>query len=226
MGDIRMKASSSISDLIDQLRWAGEKAATSGLVQGSGGNLSARLPGEDHCVVTASGTWLDALDADDFSVVSLDGSVLSGNPHPSSEVKLHLASYRAREDVTAVIHLHPQTSVLLSALRRRIRLFTIDHVYYVRDIAVTPWIPSGSDELAQAGANALETANVVILGNHGCSVVADSVELAYKRASNLEEASIATYRALLLGDEETDCPPEYLSLLEGRSADPVARLRH
>jgi L-fuculose-phosphate aldolase len=147
MSEKLKRAASTIEDLVEQLRWAGEKAASSGLVQGSGGNLSARLPGADHCVITASGTWLDALEIEDFSVVSLDGRVISGNPQPSSEVKLHLASYLAREDVTAVIHLHPQTSVLLAALHRRIRFFTIDHVYYVRDVAVTPWIPSGSDEL-------------------------------------------------------------------------------
>ena len=115
--------------------------------------------------------------------------------------------------------------------------YTPPHVFdaldcrFAMDVAspgrdVTPWIPSGSEELAQAGADALRAANVVILGNHGCSVVADSVELAYKRASNLEEASLATYRALLLGDEDTECPPEYRALLEGRAADPVARLRH
>jgi len=226
MSERRLSRAQSIGDLIDQLCWAGEKVASRGLVQGSGGNLSARLPGSDHCVITASGTWLDALDREDFSVVRLDGKVLDGNPVPSSETKLHLASYRAREDVTSVIHLHPQTSVLLTAMGRRIRLITIDHVYYVRNVAVTPWLPSGSSELADAGARGLADANVVILGNHGCSVVADSVELAYKRAANLEEAAAATYRALLLGDEETECPAEYRALLEARAGDRLAQLAH
>jgi L-fuculose-phosphate aldolase len=56
--------------------------------------------------------------------------------------------------------------------------------------------------------------------------VADSVELAYKRAANLEEAAAATYHAILLGDEHTECPQEYRALLEGRASDAVARLRH
>lgn len=214
------------ASLIEMLRWAGQKAARSGLVIGSGGNLSARLPGSDVCIVTASGTWLDELTKEDFSIVQLDGAVVGGNPKPSSEIQLHLSSYLARPDVNAVIHLHPQTSVLLHALNVPIRLLSIDHVYYVRRIATTPWLASGTEALATAAAEALSESNVVILGNHGCSVVAEDIELAFKRASNLEEASIATYRSLMLGDAETTCPPEYLALLEERSDDPVLRLRH
>jgi len=197
--------------LVDQLIHLGAKAVDRGLVLGSGGNLSARLPGGEECVVTASGTWLDELAPDDFSVVALDGSLRGGNPRPSSEVALHLHSYRARPDVNAVIHLHPQLSVLLDALGHRIRLITIDHAYYVRAVATVPYIASGTEELAVAGAAALAEADAVILGHHGCSVAGTTVEEASKRAANLEEAAVATYRALTLGDTTTECPPEYLA---------------
>ncbi|MCW2608712.1 MAG: putative aldolase, partial [Frankiales bacterium] len=84
-------------DLVDALAVVGRKSVAAGLVIGSGGNLSARLPGGDACVVTASGTWLDELTRDSFSVVSVaDGTVLDGHPRPSSEVALHLATYRVR----------------------------------------------------------------------------------------------------------------------------------
>jgi L-fuculose-phosphate aldolase len=196
--------------LIDELVHVGRKAVARGLVLGSGGNLSARLPGADECVVTASGTWLDELTPDDFSVVGLDGAHRGGHPAPSSEVQLHLHSYRARPDVNAVIHLHPQLSVLLDALGHEVRLFTIDHAYYVRRVATVPYIASGTEELARAGAEALAGADAVILGHHGCSVVGPTVEAAHKRVANLEEAAVATYRALLLGDTTTVCPPQYL----------------
>lgn len=197
-------------DLVRQLSRVGRKAVDRGLVLGSGGNLSARLPGGDECVVTASGTWLDELTPDEFSVVALDGTLRGGHPKPSSEVQLHLYSYLARPDVNAVIHLHPQLSTLLDALGHEIRLITLDHAYYVRKVVSTPYLPSGTVELAQAGADALADADAVILGHHGCSVVADTVELAHKRVANLEEAAVATYRALTLGDTTTVCPPEYL----------------
>jgi L-fuculose-phosphate aldolase len=217
---------SSMSQVIEQLQWAGHKAGSSGLVLGSGGNLSGRVPGSDVFAVTGSGTWLDDLGVDDFSIVRLDGAVVDGNPHPSSELKLHLASYHARPDINAIIHLHPQSSVLLDALGHRIRLITIDHVYYVRDIVTTKWLPSGSAELAEAGADAIKAANVVILGHHGCSVVAETVELAYKRAANLEEAALATYRALTLGNSDAECPSEYRRLLDKRESSVRLRSSH
>jgi L-fuculose-phosphate aldolase len=201
-----------MDDLIQQLITVGRKAVSAGLVIGSGGNLSARLPGADECVVTCSGSWLDELTEADFSVVAIaDGTVRGGHPKPSSEAQLHLATYRVRADVNAVIHLHPQASVLLDALGKPIRLLTIDHAYYVREVRSTPFIQSGTPELAQAGADAVaDGCNCVILGHHGCSVLGETIELAHKRAANLEEAARATLTMLQLGDTTTACPPEYL----------------
>ena len=202
-----------MNTLIDQLITVGRKAVAAGLVIGSGGNLSARRPGADECVVTCSGSWLDELTPADFSVVAIaDGAVRGGHPAPSSEALLHLATYRVRPDVNAIIHLHPQASVLLDALGHPIRLLTIDHAYYVREVRSTPFLQSGSPELAEAGARAAaDGCNCVILGHHGCSVLGDTIELAHKRAANLEEAAKATLTMLQLGDTTTACPPEYLA---------------
>ena len=205
-----------MSDVVDQLIRYGRKAVAGGLVIGSGGNLSAREAGADAIWVTASGTWLDELTREDFSLVGIaDGEVRDGHPSPSSEVPLHLHSYRARPDVNALVHLHPQTSVLLDAMGHAIRLVTLDHAYYVREVRAVPYIRNGTVELAEAGADAIrDGCNCVILGHHGCSVVADSAELAYKRAANLEEAARATYAALLLGGAVPACPPEYVAGLD------------
>lgn len=208
------------AELAQQLAVVGRKAVAAGLVIGSGGNLSARLPGADECIVTASGTWLDELTLTSFSVVAIDdGAVRGGHPTPSSETPLHLATYRVRPDANALIHLHPQLSVLLDALGHPIRLITLDQAYYVREVRSTPYLPSGTQELADAGAAAVAGGcNCVILGHHGCSVVADTVELAHKRVANLEEAARATFNALLLGDRSTVAPPEYLERVRSLEA--------
>ena len=213
-----------VKDLVDQLIVVGRKAVAAGLVIGSGGNLSARLPGADECVVTCSGSWLDELTPDDFSVVAIaDGQVRGGHPRPSSEAPLHLATYRVRPDANALIHLHPQTSVLLDALGHPIRLLTIDHAYYVREVRSTPFIQSGTPELAEAGANAVaDGCNCVILGHHGCSVIAETIALAHKRAANLEEAARATLTMLQLCDTTTACPPQYLETIRANEAAAVA----
>ena len=211
-----MRVATTIDDLYDQLADVGRSAVRSGLALASGGNLSARLPGSDRFVVTAAGTWLDRLTPDDFSTVAADdGRVLGGAERPSSEWKLHWRTYQRRPDVHAVVHLHPQHAVLVDALGEEIRLVTLDHAVYVRSVGHVPYHPNGSDELADLSAEQAEQHDVMVLAHHGCSALGADVGMAFRRAANLEEAAVATYRLLALGDRTLRFPAEHL-----------ARLRH
>lgn len=248
-------------DLRDQLAYVGQDVVRAGLVVGSGGNLSARLPGGDSCWVTAGGTWLDRLDRASFARVRIsDGSVQPGGPEdpdgsiqladsgmpggrrhpaapdgvdgaarmpgppPTSEIGLHLATYRARPDVRAIVHLHPQTVLLLDALGERVRLVTTDHGFYLRRVARVPFRSPGTVELADLAADATrDGTNCLVLSQHGCSVLGESVEIAHKRAANLEEAALLTYRALVAGglDRLPDCPAEFLARLDRTDANTI-----
>src|SRR3954452_20395085 len=196
--------------IIEQLIDAGRYAVERGLVNASGGNLSARLPGDDAFVVTGTGTWLDRLTAADFATVGLDGGH-RGGPAPSVEWRLHHRTYQVRPDVDAVVHLHPQHAVLVDALGHRIRLITLDHVYYLRSVGTVPYHPNGSDELADGAAEQARQHDCIVLSHHGCSALGPDVGMAFRRALNLEEAATATYRALLLGDTDCTFPPEGLT---------------
>jgi L-fuculose-phosphate aldolase len=195
-------------EAIDQLVDVGRSAVAHGLVVASGGNLSARLPGASEFVVTGAGTWLDRLTPADFSVLSLEGDVIGGAEDPSTEWKLHQRTYRVRADVHAIVHLHPQHAVLVDALGHPIRLLSLDHATYVRSVGTVPYFPNGSDELADAAAERSRDHDCIVLSHHGCSALGDDVDMAYRRALNLEEAATATYRMLLLGDTTTAFPAE------------------
>jgi L-fuculose-phosphate aldolase len=130
--------------LIDQLLDAGRHLVTRGLVQASGGNLSVRLPGTDHFLVTGSGTWLDRLTADDLVELTLHGERVSGAQRPSVEWKLHQRTYAVRPDVQAVIHLHPQHVLLVDMLGAPIRFTTLDHQFYLGSAGRVPFHPAGS----------------------------------------------------------------------------------
>jgi ribulose-5-phosphate 4-epimerase/fuculose-1-phosphate aldolase len=189
-----------------------------GLVVGSGGNLSARVPGADTVWVTGAGTWLDRLDRPDFAQVNLATGAVVGNGTtvPTTELALHLATYRLRPDVHAVVHLHPQTALLLDALGERVRLVSTDHAFYLRRVARTPYRQPGTVELAEIVARAaVEGTNCVLLAHHGCSVLGETVELAHKRALYLEEAAQLTYRALAAGVLAglPECPAEFTAAL-------------
>jgi ribulose-5-phosphate 4-epimerase/fuculose-1-phosphate aldolase len=194
-----------------------------GLVVGSGGNLSARVPGADTVWVTGAGTWLDRLDRPDFAQVNLmTGAVVGdGTTVPTTELALHLATYRLRPDVHAVVHLHPQTVLLLDALGERIRLVSTDHAFYLRRVARTPYRQPGTEALAEIGARAAaDGTNCVLLAHHGCSVLGETVEQAHKRALYLEEAAQLTYRALAAGllSRLPECPPEFTAALSRGAA--------
>ncbi len=207
------------AELVGPLAELGRGLVGAGLVLASGGNLSAREPGAAVIAVTARGTWLDRLGPADFALVRIaDGAVVGGAADPSTELALHLECYRARPDANAVVHVHPQTSVLLTALGHPIRSITTDHAAYVGPVRVAPYRHPGSPELATEAAALLADGecDCVVLSHHGCSVVADSVEMAHRRALNLEEAARLTYAALLLGDTATECPPGYRDRVRGR----------
>jgi L-fuculose-phosphate aldolase len=196
--------------IAEALLFQGNKLVINGLVVGSGGNLSGRLPDGGGFLITPSGYSIAELTPDQLVVVGLDGSVADGQLKPSSEWPMHAAAYNARPDAEYVFHLHPPVSTTLHAIGQPIRHLTTDHAYYVRDIHEVPFINSGSPELAAAVATQLDGAEVVLLRHHGCLLVANTPDLAYQRAMNLEAAAMATYRAIQLGDTDTVTPPEYM----------------
>lgn len=200
----------------------GRRVVEAGLVLGSGGNVSVRRS-PDEVLVTPSGYALDRLGWDDLVTLGLDGEVRAANDgrRPSSESSMHLAAYRARPDAGVALHVHPPYVNVLLATGRPIRLLTVDHAYYVRRMVQLPWLPTGSEELSDAVATAMERADVVLIAHHGCLVVASDTDAAFERAANLEAAATATYRALLLGDDPAECPPAYLERIEAQEAGGV-----
>jgi L-fuculose-phosphate aldolase len=200
-------------DATDAIVRLGARVARAGLVVGAGGNISVRT-GPDEILVTPSGRPLDEIDRAELVTLGLDGVVRSGEARPSSESHTHLAAHRTRPDAPVVVHVHPPHANLLAAGGHRIRLITLDHAYHVRRVALVPYVPAGTVELAEAVAGRLADVDVVVMTHHGCVVVAPDADTAYERAVNLEAAATATYRALLLGDTTTECPPEYLARVE------------
>ena len=212
VSEITIRQNKDLQTVMEEVIAVGKKVVERGLAVGSGGNLSFRAPGTDIFFVTGTGTQLDQLSPSSFAQVNLKGEHLDGIK-PSSEFRVHLESYKVRSDIDVCIHLHPQASVLTAALDLDIRFLTIDHVYYVRKVARIPWIRSGTQEIADATALAAKDANVIILENHGCVVLAPSVQLGFARVLNLEEASELTLRCHDLGLKPTEVPQAYWDYL-------------
>jgi L-fuculose-phosphate aldolase len=96
----------------------GARLGRRGLIAAGEGNLSVRLAGE-RLLITPSGRRKDELDPDDLLIVPLGpaGGAPANRPdgpRPSSDVAIHRAIYRARPDVTAVVHAHVPEAMALT----------------------------------------------------------------------------------------------------------------
>lgn len=163
-----------------------------GMVSNAGGNQSARLPGSKKIWITPSGYPRVSLEPKDLVAVDLDtGEVLEGDLKPSIETKFHLAIYKVRPDVNAVVHAHsPYTLGLAIA-----GYFDITHgeaAAILGDIKIIKYAHPGTVELAKSLAEALKgegakVPRIAILMNHGVVSVGACIHEARAFAEIMEE---------------------------------------
>lgn len=153
-----------------------------GLIVGTWGNLSARIPGTDRIAITPSGRGYRTLKEADIPIVSLDGAAVEGALKPSSELALHLAIYRARPDIGAVIHTHSTYATVCAVARVPIPPVVEDLVQLAGgQVEVADYAICGSETLAACAVKALGENFAVLLANHG----------AVGCGANLHEAAVA-----------------------------------
>jgi L-fuculose-phosphate aldolase len=169
------------------------------LVSGTSGNASVRLDDGD-VIVTPAGRSLRALSPADLVRVSFAGSPRDDSARPSSEFSLHLAGYRERSDIRALIHTHPTFCVVWSLLARVFPQETVGSRETLGNVAWTSYHPSGSAQLAEACANQFKTGmNVVLMECHGLSAIGATLEEAFSLTDQAEEAARVAYFSALAG---------------------------
>lgn len=151
---------------------------------GTTGNTSIRT--EDGMLITPSGIPPRQLLPETIVAMDLDGR-WSGNIKPSSEWALHAAVYKARPEVHAVVHAHPDHCVALSCARIGLPAFH----YMIAgfggdDVRCSRYATFGSPELADVTVEALEGRTACLLANHGMITVGSTLTEAYGRALKLE----------------------------------------
>jgi L-fuculose-phosphate aldolase len=181
----------------------GVRAYESGFVTETEGNISARLD-KSRVLVSPSHIPYEQRTADDFVLLDLDGNVLKGERRPTSEHRLHLAIFRAREDVGAVLHAHPLYSSVLAVAREPLRPILDEMIPYLGGVVeVADFAPSGSQELADAVLKGLGSKSAVIMANHGTVCVGKNLSRAYQTTKYVEKWSHITILAMMLGKLRT-----------------------
>ncbi|HHV53569.1 MAG: class II aldolase/adducin family protein [Synergistales bacterium] len=162
-----------------------------GLTLGTSGNISVRA-GSGKILIKATGTSMGNMTEKDTVLVDMDGNIAEETTaRPSTEVLFHAAIYGVREDVGAVVHLHPPYTTAFAHLQKMPPLLTATSRAYLKDkIALIPKAPAGSAELASLVESAFRSPNVMaaLLADHGNVAVGRDLYSAFYLAQYLEDA--------------------------------------
>jgi L-fuculose-phosphate aldolase len=203
------------SKLRTQLVECSHQLHSRGWVANHDGNLSARLP-EGRFLATPTAFSKAVVTADSLVIVDAAGAVVAGRNRVFSEMGIHLAAYKARPDVQAVVHAHPPQATALGACGRSLETFLPEAVVSLGPLV--PLVPLSAPGPAAALAVApfaVEYDAVLVAGN-GVFTWGDSVEQALLRMELVEHLARIALLSLPLGGVKPLPAAMMPALLEAR----------
>ncbi len=157
-----------------------------GLIPGTAGNISARVPG--GMIITPSGIPYGDLAPKMLALMPLDGSGdWDGPAKPSSEWRFHHDILAARPDDHAIVHTHSPNATALSMTRQ-----PLPPAHYMiaafggADVRCATYALFGTQALSDAALTALQDRTACLLANHGAIATGDTLAKAIWRAEELE----------------------------------------
>src|SRR6266576_3093757 len=146
----------------EQLCDIGRRIWIKGFCAGNEGNHSYRI-GPDRFLCTPTGISKGNLKPDDLCVVDGEGKQISGKRKRTSEILMHLAIYKARPDVTCVIHSHPPHAT----------------AFAVAGVKTAKYVTPGDTRLGESILPYVKDANTIVLQNHGVVCFDTDLEQCY-----------------------------------------------
>ncbi len=192
-------------ELREQVARIAIRAYRRGLVTGPGGNVSARIPGRNEVLVTATGLSLELTTVDNIVKVDLYGGRVDPTcPYrPSRETGFHCAIYRARPDVHAIVHVHPPYATAFSCHNKPLPMVTVTaREAGVKSVPCIGIAPAGTEklrDLVEAAFSTDPTVRAILMCAHGIAAVGPTLESAYDIADLVEGSAHVAYLTATLG---------------------------
>jgi len=186
-----------------------------GYIQGTGGNVSVRIPEKNIIAITPSQKEYNSLKTEDICIIDFDLNPIIDNGFKSSiEAGMHIAIYKNRQDVDAVVHTHQIYASIFSLIDHPIpALFDEVAINIGTTIEIIAYALSGSEELANNVAEkVMSRANCYILQNHGALSLGSDLKNAKQNAELLEKCAKVYYYALTTGKEISPLPDNIQNL--------------
>ncbi|WP_439687053.1 class II aldolase/adducin family protein [Cupriavidus oxalaticus] len=155
------------------------------------GHVSVRMPGDPSQFIMKPHSYgFDEITPENIVVCNIDGEKIGGGGRRHSEVFIHSEIYKARPDITSVIHTHPIHAVALSATGKSLKMISqpactfADGVPYYTDTVNL----IRTQDMGRGVAHALGNSKAVLMRNHGVAVAGRTIEEAAILALALDEA--------------------------------------
>lgn len=201
-----------LDELKERVVYAAKEAERTDLCKHKSGNFSAYDPKAQVVIVTPSGVVRSELRSDQLCVLDLDANVLAWNGvnKPSSEVLMHIAIYKNRPDVGAIVHTHSRYATAFAILNKPIPPIIYESFVLGQSptIPVAPYARPGTRDLAQSVSATLREADCCLLESHGAIAIGADMEEALLRANYVEELSELYYLTLTINQ---GCEPKILA---------------
>lgn len=183
--------------IYEMFRDIGRDLYVAGMTSSHGGNLSIRYG--DRVIIKRRGAMLGRLKPQDLIETGLEKND-SGVALASTELIVHRAIYKATPAL-AVVHCHPRTAIAFSLSRDSIVPIDNEASYLLKMVpVVTEEFPSGTPEMANKVATALQSYKIIMLRGHGSFATGQTLDEAFFWSSTLEEACEIALNAKLINE--------------------------
>jgi L-ribulose-5-phosphate 4-epimerase len=159
----------------------------------------------------------------DIVVIDIDGNILNpeANRFPTVEWPMHLAIYKARPDINAIVHSHALYSSVFAICKENIPSLLAEQELYVGgDVVCAEYASVGSQQLADNILTALGNRKAALLQNHGAIYIGDTLEDAFIVAEYTEKGAQTVILARAMGgklvplDKENLIAPEIADIAD------------
>lgn len=165
---------------------------------GTSGNISVRYG--DNILITSSGSTNGDLCIEELILIDFDGNAIDGDKKASSEKFMHIEFYKKRQDINAIIHVHPPYLSSFAAARQSLEEpIMAENVFYFGKIPLADYALPSSMELTHNTAKYFEEYNAVLMANHGFVVGDTDLKQAYLKLEIAESYAQIVLNAKLLG---------------------------
>ncbi len=187
------------------------------LVVWTGGNVSARVPGQDLFLIKPSGVTYDDLTPQSMVLCDLEGRPVGESLAPSSDTASHAYIYRHRDDVAGVVHTHSTYASAWAARGESIPcVLTAMADEFGGEIPCGPFALIGGEQIGKAVVETLDgsRSTAVLLRNHGVFSIGAGARSAVKAAVMCEDVARTVHLARQLGTPLTIAPADVDALFD------------